>query len=126
LGCYYPDTVDSLKLYEALEASDLTETQAKSITQAISSAWEDQTTVQDKGLATKVGSDKFDSEMHRIEDTIKQESSLLRAEMEKLRESVRADLNAAKFSIVRWMFIFWVGQAATTIGIVFVVIKALK
>jgi hypothetical protein len=64
--------------------------------------------------------------MHRIEDTIKQESSLLRTEMEKLGETVRADINAAKYTMVRWMFIFWIGQVAATVGIVFVVIKALK
>jgi hypothetical protein len=118
--------VDSLKLYEALKASDLTEMQAKSITRAISAAWEDQASLQDKGLAAKVGSDKFDSEMHRIEDTIKQESAGLRTKIEKLGESVRADINAAKFSMVRWMFIFWIGQAAITIGIVFTVVKALR
>ncbi len=111
--------VDSLKLYEALKASDLTEVQAKSITEAISSALEAQAAAQDKGLATKVGSDKFDSEMHRIDATIRQECTLL-------GETLRKEIQTAGKETVRWMFIFWIGQAAITIGIVFTVVKALR
>ncbi len=118
--------VDSLKLYEALKSSDLSEVQARSIAQAIGSAFEDQIAKQDKGLAGKVGSDKFDSEMHRIDDTIKQESATLRVEMGKLGESLRAEINNAKHAMVRWMFVFWIGQAGITVGIVFAVVKALK
>jgi hypothetical protein len=73
-----------------------------------------------------VGTDKFDSGVHQIDDTSRQESATLRAEFAKLGESLRAEINAAKSEMIRWMFILWLGQAGTTAGIVFAVVKALK
>ena len=36
---------------------------------------------------------------------------------------VRADLARLETKLIRWMFLFWIGQAATTVGLVFGVLK---
>ena len=40
-----------------------------------------------------------------------------------LRSELHAGLHALETKVIRWMFMFWVGQAATTIALVFSVVK---
>lgn len=39
------------------------------------------------------------------------------------KEFVSKELSEMKFDILKWMFLFWVGQLSITIGIVLVLIK---
>jgi len=39
------------------------------------------------------------------------------------KEFVSKELSEMKFDILKWMFIFWVGQLSITIGIVLMLIK---
>ena len=40
-----------------------------------------------------------------------------------LRGEIRVGLQTLETKLIRWMFLFWIGQAATTVGLVFGVVK---
>jgi len=40
-----------------------------------------------------------------------------------LRAEIRVGLQTLETKLIRWMFLFWIGQAATTVGLVFGVVK---
>ena len=40
-----------------------------------------------------------------------------------LRAEIRVGLQTLQTKLIRWMFLFWIGQAATTVGLVFGVVK---
>jgi len=119
--------IDSLKLFESLKTADLSEPQARAIAQAIGHAFADDEMHQTKALATKVGTAKLDSEVHRLETSLKQDiftlSVELRAEMRASAAQLRSDFKSdlaqletklakAESKMIRWMFIFWIGQVA--------------
>lgn len=49
----------------------------------------------------------------------------LKAEYENKREvlATKEDLANSKADIIKWMFIFWIGQIAVTVGIILMFIK---
>jgi len=40
-----------------------------------------------------------------------------------LRAEIRVGLQTLETKLIRWMFLFWIGQAATTVGLVFGIVK---
>ena len=67
---------------------------------------------------------RFDA---KLEQRIAEVKAELRTEMRTGFADIRAELHAGlhrvESRLVRWMFLFWVGQAATTVGPVFGVVK---
>ena len=63
----------------------------------------------------------------RLEQRITEVQAELRTEMRtgfaELRSELRSGLHALESKLIRWMFVFWIGQAATTVGLVFGVVK---
>jgi len=70
----------------------------------------------------------------RFDARLEQRAAQLDAKIEQLRAELKAALTAlearldARMSafetrIIRWMFLFWVGQAVTTVGLVFGVVR---
>ncbi len=45
------------------------------------------------------------------------------AKLEALESRLEARMAAFEARIIRWMFLFWVGQAVTTVGLVFGVVR---
>ena len=45
------------------------------------------------------------------------------AKLEALESRLEARMAAFEARIIRWMFLFWVGQAITTVGLVFGVVR---
>ena len=43
-----------------------------------------------------------------------------------LRADMRVGLRTLETKLIRWMFLFWIGQAATTVGLVFAVANFLR
>ena len=43
-----------------------------------------------------------------------------------LRAEIRVGLQTLETKLIRWMFLFWIGQAATTVGLVFAVANFLR
>jgi hypothetical protein len=93
--------VDTLKIYEIL-AADLPAEQAKAVTKAIETAIEADTERKKEILSTK-------------EDIIN------------LRAEFKIDLANTKSEIIttilKWMFIFWLGQIGVLSGIIFAMLK---
>ena len=79
--------VSTLKIYEILEEAKIEDKQARAITRAIEQALENNTVEQAKVLATK-------------------------EDLSKLREELKVTIADGKSEMVRWMFIFWLGQIA--------------
>jgi hypothetical protein len=126
--------IDSLELFESLKTANLSEPQALAIAQAIGKAFEDNDTRQAKALANKADTAKLDAEMHQVETSLKHDISNLgvelradisnlgvelRAEMRALAAQLRSEMSQletkiaeSKSAMIRWMFIFWIGQVA--------------
>ena len=70
----------------------------------------------------------------RFDARLEQRAAQLDAKIEQLRAELKAALttlearldarmSAFETRIIRWMFLFWVGQAVTTVGLVFGVVR---
>ena len=95
--------VNSLKIYEILKAGDLTDNHAQAMTVAIQAA-ESEMTVDFKAF-------------------VHQEIAALARQLD---QNLERRLAETKTEILRWMFIFWTGQMAITIGLVFAGLKLVK
>ncbi len=55
---------------------------------------------------------------------LKEDNSSLRAELKEdiasLRAELKYDIEKSRADLIKWMFIFWVGQVVTILGILFV------
>ncbi|MDO9288283.1 MAG: hypothetical protein Q7T83_05790 [Thermodesulfovibrionales bacterium] len=90
-------SVDTLKIYEILSAS-LPEAQAKAVAKAINIAIEADTERKKELLATK-------------------------EDLANLRAELKEDIANVKADIIKWMFIFWLGQIGVLTGIIFAMLK---
>ena len=86
--------VSTLKIYEILEEAKIEDKQARAITMAIEKALETNNVEQSKVLATK------------------EDIGLVKQDLSKLREELKVTIAEGKSEMVRWMFIFWLGQIA--------------
>ena len=63
----------------------------------------------------------------RFERRLSEEIASLRAEMHEMGASIRAEMHerisSAKAELIKWMFIFWVGQVVTIVGILLAFFK---
>jgi hypothetical protein len=92
-----PTMTDSLKVYDILKGAQIPEQQARAITDAIRES-ESTTALHVKTV--------LDERLQHL--------------------ATKADLSEGKFELTRWMFVFWVGQMATTAGIVFASLRLWK
>ncbi len=59
----------------------------------------------------------------RFEAKLEQRVTEVKAAVEALESRLEARMSAFEARIIRWMFLFWVGQAVTTVGLVFGVVR---
>ena len=122
--------VDSLKAYEILKTAALPEPQARAILNAIGSVLEDNNLRRAKALAAKEDLAKFEVKSAAMETSLKQEmiriEAALRVDMARLESRLETKISDVKTELLRWMFVFWIGQVATTVAIVFSAIKLVK
>jgi predicted transcriptional regulator len=95
---------DSLKVYDILKGAQIPELQARAITNAIRTS--EETSV----LNAKSVLDERFPQLATKEDLA----------------LVKVDLAEVKAELIPWMFVFWVGQMATTAGIVFAGLRVWK
>jgi hypothetical protein len=93
--------VDSLKIFEILKSGSVSEEHARVMTLAIQKA------------EAEIASD--------IRTMLRQEFDLFAKTF-----ATKAELAAMEVRLMRWMFIFWIGQMAVTVGLVFEVSRLLK
>jgi hypothetical protein len=58
----------------------------------------------------------------RIDQSFEKEKSGLatKIDMAELREGLRVEMMEQKSEIIKWMFIFWIGQIGATIGVILI------
>lgn len=68
--------------------------------------------------------EKFERRLSEEISKINQRIEQLRAELKEDNASLRAELSekisASQANLIKWMFIFWVGQVVTILGVLFV------
>jgi hypothetical protein len=60
----------------------------------------------------------------RFEVRLTQETGLLRRELHAAFETLRTDINATKVEILRWSFLFWIGQVAAIAALISLMLRA--
>ena len=56
-----------------------------------------------------------------VKAELRQEMAQLRTGLAELRGELRAELQAQGKTLIKWMFVFWMGQAALIVGLVLLV-----
>jgi hypothetical protein len=69
----------------------------------------------------------------RFERRLTEECSKIRLEMAEMRQEMRngfaelrQEMATQKFDILKWVFLFWVGQALTVLGFLTMIMRALQ
>jgi bifunctional DNA-binding transcriptional regulator/antitoxin component of YhaV-PrlF toxin-antitoxin module len=53
----------------------------------------------------------------RFERRLVEESGKLRLEIEKVRSDLSSEISNTKAEIIKWMFLFWIGQTVTLVAL---------
>ncbi|TMQ08141.1 MAG: hypothetical protein E6J91_33895 [Deltaproteobacteria bacterium] len=67
---------------------------------------------------------KLDQRVAQLDAKLERFRAEVNAKLELLESRVEARMSAFEARIIRWMFIFWIGQAVTTVGLVFGVVRS--
>jgi CRP-like cAMP-binding protein len=59
----------------------------------------------------------------KVEQRFAQSDARLDGRVAELRAEIQIGLQSLETKLIRWMFLFWIGQAATTVGMVFGLLK---
>ena len=112
--------INTLYIYEDLK-SQFKEEEARTLTKALEKSLQEYQKKQESFLSTKddiaklrIGT-KEDITKHREE--LKGDIAGLRGELKEDINKVRTDLANAKAEIIKWLFIFLIGQGATIVSI---------
>ena len=97
-------TISFTKLYTLLTAKVGQET-AENLTDYIEETIKDELNIKSQILATK-------DDLNRIDVKIKDDLNKLEVKISETR-----------YDLIKWMFIFWIGQVAATFGFIFLFIK---
>ena len=66
---------------------------------------------------------KLDQRVAQLDAKLERFRAEVKAKLELLESRVEARMSAFEARIIRWMFLFWIGQAVTTVGLVFGVVR---
>lgn len=66
---------------------------------------------------------KIEQRTSQLDAKLEQRIAEVKAAMAALESRLEARMSAFEARIIRWMFLFWVGQAVTTVGLVFGVVR---
>ena len=81
--------------------------------------WLNQMDAQYKGELRELAEGYF----KRFEADLRAELWGVRADQSTLRADLRSDVSSLRAELLKWMFLFWVGHVAATVGIVFAALK---
>ena len=94
--------VSTLKIYEILEDAKIEDKQARAITMAIERAIDESLEQNNKAQALVLAT--------------KGDVALLKEDLFKVREELVKLVSDTKAEIIKWMFIFWIGQLAAFVA----------
>ena len=66
---------------------------------------------------------KLEQRATQLDAKLEQRIAEVKAGMAALESRLEARMSAFEARIIRWMFLFWVGQAVTTVGLVLGVVR---
>lgn len=98
---------DSLKVYDILTAAQIPDSQARAITAAIKES--------ESAIALDVRA-VLDEKLEHL--ATKADLAELRVEISGNKGELRGEMGEIKAELMRWMFVFWIGQVAAMVGIV--------
>jgi hypothetical protein len=104
--------LDTLKLYETFKAASLSDEHARAMTTAMQNT---------EAAALLDARAQLHEEFGRFHATF-----VSKAEFETRLTQVELKIGQVETRLIRWMFIFWMGQMAVTVGLVLEVSKLLK
>lgn len=99
--------VDSLKVYDLLKDAQIPEPQARAITRALQDS--------DREVERAIGV-TLDERFRALEDRL--DLRLERFATKDDLAELKVDMAGLRSELIRWMFLFWVGQMAATLGMV--------
>lgn len=123
--------IDTLEIYEDLK-SQFKEEEARALTKALEKSLEEYQKKQETFLATKDDINKLSlttkddiadlrtelkEDINKVSLATKNDIASLRSELKEDINKVRNELANAKAEIIKWLFIFLIGQGATIISI---------
>ncbi|WP_420266423.1 LA_3696 family protein [Candidatus Magnetominusculus dajiuhuensis] len=74
--------------------------------------------------AIAIAEERFERRLSEVSGTLRLEMEKLRVELRVEMEKLRADVSNIKAEIIKWMFLFWIGQTAAMIAVIkFLVVK---
>lgn len=65
-------------------------------------------------------------ELSRLRVEMAQQGAGLRQEMSQLGASLRAEMAAGRVEMIRWSFLFWVGQVIAIAGLMGILLRTLR
>ncbi|MBF0556686.1 MAG: hypothetical protein HQK96_19390 [Nitrospirae bacterium] len=75
-------------------------------------------------ISGAIAEERFERRLSEVSGTLRLEMETLRLELRVEMEKLRADVSNIKAEIIKWMFLFWIGQTAAMIAIIkFLVVK---
>lgn len=82
-----------------------------------------QTQEKQKGDIIEIVGEKFErrlvKEISSLRTELKGDNASLRAELKQDNASLHTEMHSIRADLIKWMFIFWMGQVATILGILF-------
>jgi len=72
----------------------------------------------------KIKQDVITLSIDKFERRLSEEISNIRIEIGQVRSELKVEMSKNYANTIKWMFIFWVGQVGTIIGILFAFFKA--
>lgn len=104
----------SLKIYEILNRQFGKPDEARQVVGAIEAVVSEKVDEGNKRYETL-----FHKDLEIVRLEAKETAQTLRTEM----QSLRTEMKEMKSEMIKWMFIFWIGQIAATIGIILLFVK---
>ena len=111
--------IDTLKIYENL-SQRFEKEEAKVIIEAIEESLEVYREHEKEFLVTK---EEFKEEMAKVNQRITDEVAKLDKRITDEVAGLKVEIATTRAELIRWMFIFWVGQIGVLIGILFAFFK---
>ena len=98
-----------------LEAASIEPPKARAIAQSFETAFRDQEDTLAKNWKTKSDEQNLGTQLR---SEMKSMAAEFRSEIKTSAAELRVEMSAFKAEIIKWMFLFWIGQMAATAAIV--------
>ena len=107
--------MSTVKILSILEAASIEPPKARAIAESFETAFKEQEETLSKDWMTK--SDELNLAT-QLRAELKSLSAELRAEIKTSAADLRTEMAQFKAEIIKWMFLFWIGQIAVTAALI--------